>query len=57
MENERQMFEDAVQHFVALASLVAVQMDQSDFSPELKDEYCKRLNWLVHTGAEYQAAK
>tara|TARA_Y100000592_G_C5217585_1_gene197911 strand:- start:301 stop:474 length:174 start_codon:yes stop_codon:yes gene_type:complete len=57
MENERQLFEDAVQHFVALASLVAVQMDQADFSPELKDEYCKRLNWLVHTGAEYQAAK
>ena len=57
MENERQLFEDAVQHFVALASLVAVQMDQSEFSPEMKDEYRKRLNWLVHTGAEYQAAK
>lgn len=57
MKNEQELFEDAVQHFVALASLVAVQMDKADFDPELKDEYCKRLNWLVHTGAEYEASK
>ena len=57
MKDEREAFEDAVKHFVGVASLVAVQIDDTDYGQEFKDDYRKRLNWLVHTSAEYESAK
>ena len=55
--DERAAFDDAVNHFMELAALVAVQIDSLEWAPESKNAYQKRLAWLVHTKGTYEAAQ
>lgn len=55
IEDEREIFEDAVRHFVTLAALVAVNMNDKKHDRDFQDDFKKRLNWLVHCAGEYEA--